>query len=128
MPQDRGLAGAWGAGEDVALHRLVTFLITRWNDLGRGVRGDGRRSGRCWNRCRPGARERAGSPKRSKRQLTDGIRWRVRGGAPWRDLPGRDGPWETAYCLFRLWPMAPGRRSRPTCRGMRTRAGRAAGR
>jgi transposase len=26
-------------------------------------------------------------PKRTKRQLIDGIRWRVRAGAPWRDVP-----------------------------------------
>ena len=31
------------------------------------------------------------------------IRWRVRTGAPWRDLPERYGPWETAYGLFRTW-------------------------
>jgi transposase len=39
----------------------------------------------------------------SKRQLIDGIRWRVRTGAPWRDLPERFGPWQTVYGLFRRW-------------------------
>jgi transposase len=33
-------------------------------------------------------------PKWSKRQLIDGIRWRVRVGAPWRDVPARYGPWQ----------------------------------
>jgi transposase len=28
-------------------------------------------------------------PTWSKRQLIDGIRWRSRTGAPWRDLPAR---------------------------------------
>ncbi|MBG0819340.1 IS5 family transposase [Planomonospora sp. ID91781] len=37
----------------------------------------------------------------SKRQLIDGIRWRVRTGAPWRDMPERYGPWQTVYGLFR---------------------------
>lgn len=38
-----------------------------------------------------------------KRQLIDGIRWRVRTGAPWRDVPARYGPWEPVYGLFRRW-------------------------
>ncbi|MFC9635919.1 IS5 family transposase [Streptomyces mirabilis] len=39
----------------------------------------------------------------SKRQLIDGIRWRTRTGAPWRDVPVRYGQWETVYGLFRRW-------------------------
>ena len=42
-------------------------------------------------------------PKWSKRQLIDGIRWRTRTGAPWRDTPARYGPWQTVYGLFRRW-------------------------
>jgi transposase len=42
-------------------------------------------------------------PKWSKRQLIDGIRWRVRVGAPWRDVPPEYGPWQTVYGLFRRW-------------------------
>ena len=42
-------------------------------------------------------------PKWTKRQLIDGIRWRVRAGAPWRDLPACYGPWQTVYGLFRRW-------------------------
>lgn len=42
-------------------------------------------------------------PKWSKRRLIDGIRWRVRVGAPWRDVPERYGPWQTVYGLFRRW-------------------------
>jgi transposase len=38
-------------------------------------------------------------PKWTKRQLIDGIRWRVRTGAPWRDVPGVYGPWQTVYGL-----------------------------
>jgi transposase len=33
----------------------------------------------------------------------DGIRWRVRAGAPWRDVPPAYGPWQTVYGLFRRW-------------------------
>ncbi|WP_370311043.1 transposase [Amycolatopsis sp. WAC 01376] len=39
----------------------------------------------------------------SKRQLIDGIRWRVRAGAPWRDIPAVYGSWSAAYALFRRW-------------------------
>lgn len=42
-------------------------------------------------------------PKWSRRRLIDGIRWRVRVGAPWRDVPAAYGPWESVYGLFRRW-------------------------
>ncbi len=42
-------------------------------------------------------------PKWTKRQLIDGIRWRVRVGAPWRDVPEQYAPWQTLYGLFRRW-------------------------
>nr|WP_040785805.1 IS5 family transposase [Nocardia pneumoniae] len=45
-------------------------------------------------------------PKWSKRQLIDGIRWRIRCGTPWRDVPGRYGCWQTLYGLFRRWQRA----------------------
>jgi transposase len=38
-----------------------------------------------------------------RRLLIDGVRWRVRTGAPWRDLPAEYGPWQTVYGLFRRW-------------------------
>ncbi|MFF0067129.1 transposase [Streptomyces sp. NPDC005279] len=41
---------------------------------------------------------RGGKPGRppiwTRRQLTDGIRWRTRTGTPWRDVPERYGPGE----------------------------------
>ena len=42
-------------------------------------------------------------PTWTKRQLIDGIRWRVRVGAPWRDVPARYGSWAAAYAVFRRW-------------------------
>ncbi|MER5348521.1 IS5 family transposase [Streptomyces mirabilis] len=44
-----------------------------------------------------------GRPSACRRRLIDGIRWRVRTGAPWRDLPVAYGPWQTVYGLFRRW-------------------------
>ncbi|SDI88056.1 Putative transposase of IS4/5 family [Nonomuraea jiangxiensis] len=42
----------------------------------------------------------------TKRQLIDGIRWRVRVGAPWRNVPERYGCRQTIYGLFRRWQRA----------------------
>ncbi|MEU9383034.1 IS5 family transposase [Streptomyces sp. NPDC048279] len=36
-----------------------------------------------------------------RRQLIDGIRFRVRTGVPWRDVPVEYGPWSRIYDLFR---------------------------
>ncbi|MFF9566231.1 IS5 family transposase [Streptomyces sp. NPDC014685] len=38
-----------------------------------------------------------------RRQLIDGIRFRVRTGVPWRDVPVEYGPWSRIYDLFRRW-------------------------
>lgn len=42
-------------------------------------------------------------PKWARRQLINGIRWRIRAGAPWRDVPPCYGPWQSVYGLFRRW-------------------------
>jgi transposase len=42
-------------------------------------------------------------PTWSKRQLIDGIRWRTRTGAPWRDLPAHYGSWKTVASRFYRW-------------------------
>ncbi|MBA9003454.1 IS5 family transposase [Thermomonospora cellulosilytica] len=47
---------------------------------------------------------RLGRPaKWTRRQLLDGIRWRTRVGAPWRDVPERYGHWQSVYGLLRRW-------------------------
>ncbi|MFF5712863.1 transposase [Streptomyces sp. NPDC012756] len=38
-----------------------------------------------------------------RRQLVDGIRFRVWTGVPWRDVPVEYGPWNRVYDLFRRW-------------------------
>jgi transposase len=45
-------------------------------------------------------------PKWTRRQLLNGIRWRTRVGAPWRDVPERYGHWQSIYGLFRRWQRA----------------------
>ncbi len=39
----------------------------------------------------------------TRRQLIDGMRWRIRVGAPWRDIPPQYGSWSAVYALFRRW-------------------------
>lgn len=59
-----------------------------------------------WERLEPllPGGKKPGRPRTwNRRQLIDGIRWRIRTGAPWRDLPERYGPWDRAYDLFRRW-------------------------
>src|ERR687886_320373 len=37
------------------------------------------------------------------RRIINGILWKLRTGAPWRDLPARYGPWKTCYDRFVRW-------------------------
>ncbi|MFJ7181739.1 transposase [Streptomyces massasporeus] len=64
------------------------------------------------------------------RRLMNGVRWRVRTGVPWRDLPFECGPWRTGQGLFRRWQhrvCGPGRR-RSRRRGLMRRADLSGGR
>jgi len=40
---------------------------------------------------------------RDHRQVINGILWKLRTGAPWRDLPKRYGPWKTCHERLRRW-------------------------
>ncbi len=44
-----------------------------------------------------------GGQWRDHRQVINGILWRLRVGAPWRDVPARYGPWQTCYDRFVRW-------------------------
>jgi transposase len=37
------------------------------------------------------------------RTVINGILWKLRTGAPWRDLPVRYGSWQTCYARFTRW-------------------------
>jgi len=49
-----------------------------------------------------------GKPAHDHRPILNGILWKLRTGAPWRDLPARSGPWSTVACRFRRWRLAVG--------------------
>ncbi|CCW13685.1 Mobile element protein [Rhodococcus aetherivorans] len=46
-----------------------------------------------------------GGQWRDHRQVINAILWKLRTGAPWRDLPERYGPWKTAHERLRKWTM-----------------------
>ena len=78
---------------------MTTLAVTRRFDLTDGQ----------WARLEPllPVPRRSGRPSAwTKRQLIDGIRWRVRVGAPWRDVPECYGSWQAVYALFRRWQRA----------------------
>jgi transposase len=50
--------------------------------------------------------KKSGRPRRwTLRQLIDGIRFRIRTGCPWRDVPERYGTWQSVYGLYRAWQL-----------------------
>ena len=54
----------------------------------------------------PPEKPRTGKPNKAHRAIVNGIVWKLRTGAPWRDLPERYGPWSTVYCRFWRWQRA----------------------
>ena len=59
-----------------------------------------------WQRIEPhicGRRHDAGVTGKNNRRFLEAVFWIVRTGAPWRDLPGYFGLWNTAYQRFRRW-------------------------
>src|SRR5438045_3831966 len=54
----------------------------------------------------PPEKPRTGKPNREHRQIVNAMLWKLRTGAPWRDLPERYGSWSTAYSRFRRWRLA----------------------
>ena len=54
----------------------------------------------------PPAKPPTGKPNLPHRAVLNGILWRVRTGAPWRDLPEQYGKWQTVYSRFRRWQLA----------------------
>lgn len=44
-----------------------------------------------------------GHDYRNHRQVINGMLWRLKTGAPWRDVPERYGPWQTLWDRFTRW-------------------------
>lgn len=57
-----------------------------------------------WRRLEPLLpKQQRGGVWRDHRTVLNAILWIVSTGAPWRDLPERYGPWQTAYDRFTRW-------------------------
>jgi transposase len=54
----------------------------------------------------PPEQPKVGRPNKAHRSVVNGILWKLRTGAPWRDLPERYGPWATVHTRFRRWRLA----------------------
>ena len=67
--------------------------------------GRGEVTDKAWARIEPLLPPMSGRGRRWRdhRQVLNAILWKLRTGAPWRDLPERYGPWKTAHERLRLW-------------------------
>ncbi|MFG2337750.1 IS5 family transposase [Streptomyces yangpuensis] len=69
------------------------------------VDGRGELTDAAWERIEPllPQVDGRGRPWRDHRQVVNGVLWRLRTGAPWRDPPERYGPRQTVYERFARW-------------------------
>jgi transposase len=69
------------------------------------VVGRGELTDRAWAQLAPllPSNQHRGGRWRDHRRVINGILWKLRTGAPWRDLPDRYGPWQTCYDRFVRW-------------------------
>jgi transposase len=67
--------------------------------------GRGELTDSTWERIAPLLPEdgRPGGRWRSHRVVVNAILWKLRTGAPWRELPSRYGPWQSCYDRFVRW-------------------------
>ena len=67
--------------------------------------GRGELTDKAWEQIAPLLPEngRRGKQWREHRTVINGILWKIRTGAPWRDLPERYGPWQTCHDRFVRW-------------------------
>ena len=56
-----------------------------------------------WNRLEPILVELGVKRIRNLRLRIEGVLWRLRTGAPWRDLPTELGSWSTVFNFFNRW-------------------------
>lgn len=69
------------------------------------LRNRGELTDTAWRQIAPLLPEngRKGKQWRDHRRVINGILWRLRTGAPWRDVPECYGPWQTCYDRFVRW-------------------------
>ena len=67
--------------------------------------GRGEITNKAWEQIAPFLPEngKRGGQWREQRKVINGILWKLRAGAPWRDSPERYGLWQTCYDRFVRW-------------------------
>jgi transposase len=67
--------------------------------------GRGEVTDKAWEQIAPLLPENGGrgGQWQDHRRVVNGILWKLRTAAPWRDLPSRYGPWQTCYERFVRW-------------------------
>ena len=67
--------------------------------------GRGEITDKAWEQIAPLLPENGqrGGQWQDHRKVVNGILWKLRTGAPWRDLPERYGPWQICYDRFVRW-------------------------
>jgi transposase len=67
--------------------------------------GRGELTDKAWERIAPRLPKngRRGAQWKDHRKVINGILWKLRTGAPWRDVPSRYGPWQTCHDRFVRW-------------------------
>lgn len=67
--------------------------------------GRGELTDTAWTRIAPllPANSGRGRQWQDHRTIINGVLWKLRTGAPWRDLPERYGSWKTVYSRFVRW-------------------------
>jgi transposase len=72
---------------------------------GTGLCGRGELTDKAWAQLAPllPGNQRRGGRWRDHRSVINGSLWKLRTGAPWRDLPQRYGPWQTCDDRLVRW-------------------------
>ena len=56
-----------------------------------------------WEQLEPALRAQGCHRWKNDREVMEAILWKLRTGAPWRDIPEEFCPWKTAYNRFNRW-------------------------
>jgi putative transposase len=78
------------SADDLGMTRSEVFSDELWAVIEPELPCDAGRRGRRWS---------------SHRRVLEGISWRYRVGAPWRDLPADFGPWQTVWKRHHRWSL-----------------------
>uniref|UniRef100_A0AAU1LK30 Transposase n=1 Tax=Streptomyces sp. NBC_00148 TaxID=2903626 RepID=A0AAU1LK30_9ACTN len=81
-------------------------------------RSHGQASGDAGDAVTEGHEDRGQLPVPFRRRLIDGIRFRVRTGVPWQDVPVECGPWGRVHGLFHRRAVPGNTNNRPSRGGV----------